>query len=110
MNGEVCLYLLNKKTCKCYLQVFFLGKDKSMHYKTCSKRLIKILWASFNTFTFLAFSLIFKLAIINHCFHYDFATAVRANEFLCCNSSTRVFTSSSHYVPPIEYSFYNNND
>lgn len=62
--------------------------------------LFKVLRTSFNTFTFLAFCLIFNSAINNHSFHNDFATTIRANEFLCCNSCTRVFTSSSHYVPP----------
>ena len=66
------------------------------------KILFKIFWSAFCAFALLAFSDILDSTIVAESFHFNFSTAIRAEEFLCTATSTRVFTGSGHNNPPID--------
>ena len=58
--------------------------------------LFEIFRSALNTLALLALCKALYLTVVNHRLHDDFAAAVWAHKFLCCNCGTRVFTGSCH--------------
>lgn len=65
-------------------------------------KLFEVLWPAFSALALIAFGYVLETASLQQRFHDNFAAAIGADEFLSGNCSSRVFTCSSHFLPPKE--------
>lgn len=76
---------------------FFTVKRLKKHF---SRRLFEVFGSALGALAFIAFRDVLETTDLQNGLHYDFAAAIGAHEFLRSDSGARVFTCSSHFVPP----------